>query len=78
MQLAMSLQQADRVPMQNAFRRGPWKFVRPARGKPMLFNLEEDPAEKNDLAERYPEKLKELMSAHTAVSASLCKEPGAL
>lgn len=62
----------------NAFRRGPWKFIQPREGqqagKPLLFNLDEDPGEKHDLADRYPEKLEELMAAHAKVARSLSKQ----
>jgi len=33
------------------------------KGKWELFNLKEDPTEKNDLADKYPDKLKEMISA---------------
>jgi len=35
--------------------RGPWKFVRDARGVEQLFDLNEDPEEKVDLAGRHPD-----------------------
>jgi arylsulfatase A-like enzyme len=58
-----------------AIRHGSWKFIQPGRGgkgkgtqgenkKPptvaQLFNLDDDPAEQNNLAEKMPEKAKEL------------------
>ncbi len=45
-----------------AVRCGPWKLVRGKKGVE-LFNLEEDPGEKDNLADRNPEKAKELSAA---------------
>ena len=63
---------------EKAFRRGPWKFVQPRNrkqpGDPMLFNLDEDLAKAHDLADRYPERLAELMPAHAAIAASISKQ----
>ncbi|MFP4055446.1 MAG: sulfatase [Candidatus Brocadiia bacterium] len=45
-------------------RRGPWKLLRPMPGEPFeLYNLDDDPQEKHDLAEERPEKLRELEAA---------------
>lgn len=54
---------------------GDWKAIQPKDGpqrvagnetgnqlKPQLFNIAEDPGEKNDLAPRYPEKTKEMLA----------------
>jgi arylsulfatase A-like enzyme len=50
-----------------ALRQGPWKWIegkpvlrqppiiRATEFKPQLYNLDEDPAEQNDVAQRYPE-----------------------
>lgn len=53
-----------------ALRKGNWKYIEPPAkknknqksrdAKPQLYNLSEDIAEKNDLSDRYPEKLKQL------------------
>jgi arylsulfatase A-like enzyme len=48
-----------------AVRQGKWKAVKyncydPAKTKLMLFNLEDDPSEANDIASQFPEKTKEL------------------
>ena len=56
------------LPKQDAFRRGPWKYVRSAKEE-MLFNLDNNPAETKNLAKEKPELLQELKTAHTAVSA---------
>ena len=55
--------------------KGDWKFIEPNKGpaisnltnietgnnpKPQLYNLKDDIGEKNDLAEKYPDKLTEL------------------
>jgi arylsulfatase A-like enzyme len=55
---------------QMAIRMGDWKLVRPdlstdapfgkIADRPMLFNLADDVGEKTDLAEKHPEKVKEL------------------
>lgn len=52
---------------QQSIHAGPWKLVRLGlRGRPdkvqvELYNLEDDPAEENDLAEQHPEKLRQLI-----------------
>ena len=40
----------------------PWKLIRPFRGEVMLFNLDADPQEHNDLARQQPEKARELLA----------------
>jgi arylsulfatase A-like enzyme len=67
-----------------AIRHGSWKFIQPTRGgygktakgedkKPptpaQLFNLAEDPAERNNLADKMPEKAKELAQLIKAAGA---------
>ncbi|MDX1565182.1 MAG: hypothetical protein R3236_07240, partial [Phycisphaeraceae bacterium] len=47
-------------------RRGPWKLLvhrRKGRDRVELFNLEEDPNEKNDLSEMHPDRLGPLLKA---------------
>ena len=47
--------------LQHAIRRGPWKLVRSGRHIPrQLFNMDEDPSEKHDLASADPDRLKSL------------------
>ncbi|ARN58001.1 sulfatase-like hydrolase/transferase [Sedimentisphaera salicampi] len=43
-----------------AVREGDWKWVHQEDGTTGLYNLAEDVSEKNDLSEKYPEKLKHL------------------
>ncbi len=49
-----------------SYRHGPWKLVPPApnapRAKPELFNLADDLGEKTNLADKNPDKVKELMA----------------
>jgi len=53
-----------------AYRQGKWKvvFVSPryGAGKWMLYDLEQDPGELNDLSEVYPEKFEELVGLWNA------------
>jgi arylsulfatase A-like enzyme len=54
-----------------AVRSGDWKLIR-TEGLPiMLYNLEEDLNEYNDLAEGHPEKVKELLTAYEAWNAEM-------
>ncbi|MDF1824701.1 MAG: sulfatase-like hydrolase/transferase [Verrucomicrobiales bacterium] len=48
-----------------AVRSGPWKLCA-TRNKAELYQLTDDPAESNDLADRYPEKVEELTHAWQA------------
>ncbi len=54
-----------------AVRKGDWKLVasRIDKNVPMLFNLAEDIGEKNDLTEKYPDKVKELSADWKAWNA---------
>jgi arylsulfatase A-like enzyme len=47
---------------QYAIRKGDWKLVKAIKtqDKPMLVNLQDDPGERYDLSEKYPDKAKEL------------------
>ena len=61
-----------------AVRRGDWKLVQQPGGPrrqaaPQLFNLADDIGEKNDLAAKQPEKVKELQAAYDAWNAQLEK-----
>ena len=49
-----------------AYYRYPWKLVRIDGAPEALYNVEQDPSEKTDLAERYPERVKTLSAALTA------------
>jgi arylsulfatase A-like enzyme len=66
-----------RMGQQMAIRKGDWKLVRTDwEGKLsglQLYNLAEDIGEKNDLAAKYPEKVKELESAWNRWNAELAK-----
>lgn len=57
---------------QSAIRAGDWKMVKMA-GSPALFNLAEDIPEKNDLASKQPEKLKELQAAWDSWNEQMTK-----
>jgi arylsulfatase A-like enzyme len=55
------------VPRHHAIRVGKWKAVRPRKGGPwQLFDLESDGTETSDLAEREPERVKEMASRFDA------------
>ncbi len=56
---------------QSAIRMGDWKLERFANGEARLYHLSEDIAEGNDLAEKQPEKFKELDEAYQAWNATL-------
>jgi arylsulfatase A-like enzyme len=58
-----------RLPKMNAFRRGPWKYVRTTDGD-MLFNLENDPGESKNLAKEKPKLTTELKAACAKVIAT--------
>jgi arylsulfatase A-like enzyme len=50
-----------------AMRRGPWKLVIPKKdGKPELYNLDSDIGEKTNLADKAPERVKEMSAALNA------------
>ncbi len=52
---------------QRAARRGDWKCVSVRRGEPLeLYNLREDPKEQHNLAEKYPEIVREMEAAMRA------------
>jgi uncharacterized sulfatase len=54
----------DNPPPSWAVRRGPWKMMQiMEQGPPMLFNIEEDPAEASDVVARHPELAAELQAA---------------
>jgi len=57
----------DEIVPYSIIRRGPWKLIKRYEGKKFeLYNLENDLSEKNDLAEKMPEKVKQLDAKLTA------------
>lgn len=60
------------LPKQDAFRRGPWKYVRVGKEE-MLFNLEDDASETKNLAKEKPGLSKELKKARLVVTGTLKK-----
>lgn len=57
---------------QYAVRQGDWKLLKTPRGtKPELYNLAEDIGEKSDLAEKYPDQVKQLSDVYNAWNAQL-------
>jgi len=57
-----------------AFRRGPMKFLRSGTGKEMLFDLERDPGEKEDVGAADRETLEELRAGWEKVARTLKRE----
>lgn len=58
---------------QYAIRKGNWKLLKTANGKPELYDLAADISEMNDLTEKNPEKVKELQAHYEAWNAQLAK-----
>jgi len=58
--------QAPGAAVQRAAVQDPWKYLRDEDGNEYLFDLDEDVAEKNDLAQRQPERFAALRSAWEA------------
>jgi arylsulfatase A-like enzyme len=58
---------------QAAIRVGNWKMVKQGNAPPALYNLAEDIGEKNDLAAKHPDKLKELEAAYNEWNSQLAK-----
>jgi arylsulfatase A-like enzyme len=58
---------------QYAIRKGNWKLLKTAKGKPELYDLAADISEMNDLAEKNPEKVKALQAHYEAWNAQLAK-----
>lgn len=52
-----------------ALRKGPWKLVNNE-----LYNLSEDPQEKNDLAAKYPERVAEMVAACEAIYSDVISD----
>ena len=50
-----------------ALRRGPWKYLQTPQGDEILFDIEEDPHEKSNLAESHPERLAKMRSRRDAL-----------
>ncbi len=63
-----------RTKTQDAVRSGPWKYLRDGE-KEYLFNLDEDIAEKNNLAAQYPERLNELKALFKAWESQMQPRP---
>lgn len=53
-----------------ALRRGPWKYLRTAKEE-MLFNLEMDPGEQKNLADKQSDLMQTLKSAHQRIAATV-------
>ncbi len=73
--LFASLQRDAPLPARNLFwsfegfgavRSGPWKLMLMRNGKRKLYNIEVDPAEQTDLAQRHPERVRTLKQAYDA------------
>ncbi|MFP6873205.1 MAG: sulfatase-like hydrolase/transferase [Verrucomicrobiales bacterium] len=60
-----------RAGRQHAARVGDWKLVSRRAGPPLLFNLKDDIGEKNDLAQKQPDKLKELQGSFARWSGEM-------
>jgi arylsulfatase A-like enzyme len=58
------------LPFLRAIRDGDWKLVQ-INEQQHLFNLKDDPSEKQNLAVQYPAKVKELLRSYTDWEASL-------
>ena len=56
---------------QRAYRRGAWKYLQRGEGAPMLFNLDEDPSETDDLSAQHPEVLRQLVEAHRLMERAI-------
>lgn len=54
-----------------AIRMNEWKLLHSQTGSPQLYNLSEDMGERNDLAAKNPDKVKELQTAYSAWNAEL-------
>ncbi len=49
------------VPRNQALRQGPWKIVNAKHGAPwQLYHLESDPTERTNLADRYPQRVRQM------------------
>ena len=68
-----------------AIRSGPWKLIRETKGNRkdagfQLFRLDEDPGEKNDLARRFPERVKAMKQSlerwKSDMAATATAQPG--
>ena len=54
---------------------GDWKYIQTPHDLPQLYNIATDPSEQNDLAAKYPEKLKKMMDQHFDWCTSFEKSP---
>ena len=57
-----------------AFRRGVWKYLRTKKGREMLYDLENDPTEKENLSAADRETLEELRKAHEKIAATFADD----
>jgi arylsulfatase A-like enzyme len=53
-----------------ALRDGDWKLIVPNEGEKQLFNVQEDPSEKQDVANEQPDRVASLFEKLTAASSS--------
>lgn len=58
-----------------ALRRGDWKLVTTRDGDEELYRLDTDPAETDDLADRHPDRLRELREANQNLRATMPPRP---
>jgi arylsulfatase A-like enzyme len=59
---------------EGALRRGSWKYLRTADGNEYLFDLDDDPFEKNNLSEQRSEVFAKLKTRHAQI-AKECLKP---
>ena len=64
----------DQKIFSQAVRKGPWKAYREVKKATEIFNLNEDPYEKNNLAESMPEKVKQMETIMQAAHMPLAAE----
>jgi arylsulfatase A-like enzyme len=59
----------------NAMLDGDWKYIQTPHDLPQLYNIKEDPAEQNNLAAQFPEKVQKMMNEHFTWSTTFKKSP---
>ena len=62
-------------PRGSAMLDGDWKYIQTPHSVPLLFNISEDPAERNNLAGEHPEILARLMDQHYNWTLTHDREP---